>query len=118
MPIYSRVVTAVSAVVTAVSAVVLAVVVMSGNATVRVEQLRTFDRLELSNTVWDQVRERYPDSGVGGWSRDDPPCPGSVAIKEGVRFACTFENDGKKRTVPVYVKDTYSGEVEVSAPTP
>jgi hypothetical protein len=85
-----------------------------------VEQLRTFDRKELSRDVYDLAMERYPDSGVSGWTGDLPPCPGSVAIKEGVTFTCTFTSTktGQKARVRVVVKDTFSGELEVAAPTP
>ena len=120
MPISLRAVTAVSTAVTAVCAVAVASYLISTDVTVRVEQLRTFDRKELSRDVYDQVVERYPNSGVNGWSADLPPCPGSVAVKEGVTFTCTFtfSKTGTTHKVRVVVKDTYSGELEVSAPTP
>ncbi|MDT7785516.1 MAG: hypothetical protein QOF58_3935 [Pseudonocardiales bacterium] len=120
MPISLRAVTALSTTVTAVCAVAVAVHLISTDMTVRVEQLRTFDSVELSSNVADLVREQYPDSGVNGWSRDFPPCTGSVAIKEGVTFTCTFTSskDGRKKKVRVVVKDTFSGELEVGAPTP
>ena len=120
MPIYLRVTMALSAVVTAVCAVVLTVAVLSGNATVQLEQLRTFDRMELSDKVFDQLREQHPDSGITGWSGGDSsaPCPGHIAIKEGVTFTCTFIDDGRERKVRVHIKDTDSGDLEVGPPSP
>ncbi|MCC8249590.1 DUF4333 domain-containing protein [Saccharothrix luteola] len=120
MPIYLRVTMALSAVVTAVCAVVLTVAVLSGNATVRLEQLRTFDRMELSHKVFDQLHEQHPDTGITGWSggEDSAPCPGHIAIKEGVTFTCTFIDDGRERKVRVYIKDTDSGDLEVGPPSP
>lgn len=120
MPITLRAVTAVSTAVTAVCAVAVAFHLILTDVTVRVEQLRTFDRKELSSDVYDQVMERYPHSGVTGWTGDSPPCPGSVAIKEGATFTCTFTvtKSGQRAKVRVVVKDTYSGELEVAAPTP
>ena len=120
MQTYLRAVTALSAVVTAACAVAVAFHLISTDMTVRVEQLRTFDRMELSREVYALVSKQYPNSGLGGWSSDAPPCPPSVAIKEGVTFTCTFTyaDNGKGKKVPVLVKDTFSGELEVGAPTP
>lgn len=118
MQTYSHAVTALSAVVTAACAVAVAFHLISTDMTVRVEQVRTFDRVELSGEVYDLVVEQYPNAGLGGWSGNEPPCPPSVAIKEGVTFTCTFTNNGKKKKVPVLVKDTYSGKLEVGAPAP
>ncbi|MFD0202588.1 MULTISPECIES: DUF4333 domain-containing protein [Saccharothrix] len=119
MQMLLRAVTAASAVVTAVCAVVVAVVVVSGNATVRVDNLRTFDRMELSSAVYDLARDRYPGWGVSGWSGgpNNAPCPGYVAIREGTTFTCTFEDEGKQWTVPGHVKDSYGGGLEVGEPT-
>lgn len=118
MPIYLRVTMALSAVVTAVCAVVLTVAVLSGNATVRVENLRTFEPVDLSGEVLDLLGERYPGSGVSGFDHDAPPCPASVAIKEGVTFTCTFRGEsGRRMDVAVRVTDTYSGALEVGEPT-
>lgn len=120
MQTYSRAVTALSAAVTAACAVAVAFHLISTDMTVRVEQVRTFDRVELSREVYDLMVEQYPNSGLDGWSSDALPCPPSVAIKEGVTFTCTFTytKDGQKKKVPVLVKDTYSGELEVGAPAP
>jgi len=119
MQIFLRAATALSAVVTAACAVVVAVVVVSGNATVRVDQLRTFDRVELSAEVFDLTREQFPDWEVHGWSGsgNGAPCPGHIAIREGTTFTCTFTEDNQDHEVPVRVKDSYSGELEVGAPT-
>lgn len=116
MPIFLRAVTALSTAVTAICAVTVAVLLISTNMTVRVEQLRTFDRAELSKEVMDLVVEQHPNSSIG-WS-GTPPCPPSVAIQEGVKFTCAFTSNGQKKKVPVLVKDTYSGELEISAPAP
>lgn len=114
MPTFLRAATALSAVVTALCAVVLTVVVVSGHATVPVEQLRTFDQAVLADTVFDQVWEKYPDSGISG----PRTCPGHVAVKEDVTFTCTFGESRNAKKVRVRVVDTYSGELEVGAPTP
>ncbi|MEU4444553.1 DUF4333 domain-containing protein [Actinosynnema sp. NPDC050801] len=115
MSSFLRLTTAVSTAVLAVCAVVVTVHLLSGGA-VRVEQLRTFDALELSTSVAARVKEQYPGTGLD-WTSSPPPCPASVAIKEGVTFTCTFRDDDKSRQVRVVVKDTLSGELEVSAPT-
>ncbi|GAB2971266.1 DUF4333 domain-containing protein [Saccharothrix stipae] len=116
MSSFLRLTTAVSTAVLAVCAVVVTVHLLSGGAVVRVEQLRTFDALELSTSVAARVKEQYPGTGLD-WTSSPPPCPASVAIKEGVTFTCTFRDDDKSRKVRVVVKDTLSGELEVGAPT-
>lgn len=118
MQMFLRAVTALSAVVTAACAVIVAVVVVSGNATVQVDNLRTFDRMELSSEVFDLGRARHPGWRVSGWSGgpNNAPCPGYVAIREGTTFTCTFEDEGKKWTVRGHVKDSYGGELEVDEP--
>ncbi|WP_367135714.1 DUF4333 domain-containing protein [Saccharothrix sp. HUAS TT1] len=97
---------------------ILTIALISGNASVRVEQLRTFDRVELSNAVLDLVVEQHPDSGISSFSHSSLPCPASVAVKSGVKFTCAFAGEGGlKKKVPVTVKDTYSAELEIGAPT-
>jgi hypothetical protein len=118
MSTFLRAVTALSAAVTAVCAVVLTLHLTLADSSVRVEQLRTFDAVSLSRTVFNALAERRTGLGLT-MNSDNPPCPATVAIKEGVRFTCTFTiHDGTKMTVPAIVKDTYSGELEVGTPTP
>ncbi len=116
MPTSLRLVVVLSTAVTAICATVLTIALISGNASVRLEQLRTFDRLELSAAVLDLVVDQYPDSGINGFDHGSPPCPASVAIRSGVTFTCTFMGNGLERKVPVTVKDTYSAELEIGAP--
>ncbi|NUT53092.1 MAG: DUF4333 domain-containing protein [Saccharothrix sp.] len=121
MPTFLRAVTALAAAVTAVCAVVLTLHLTSADAGVRVDQLRTFDNRELTYRVYHLYVDKYPGSGLSLTSSVDMPmdeCPVGVAIKEGVTFTCAFDGPGGKVEVRVTVKDSYSGELDVSMATP
>jgi hypothetical protein len=118
---FLRAATALATVVTAVCAVVLTLHLTSADTAVRVDQLRTFDSKELTYRVYRLVTEQYPGTGLSLSSTEGMPmveCPIGVAIKEGVTFTCTFNAHSGRRKVRVFVKDAYSGELEVSEPTP
>lgn len=101
----------VSSVVVAVCAVVLTVAALTGGLVVH--RPMTFDSAELAKRVHKVLLERHDLGGTSG----SMSCPQNVAIEDGTAFGCSFEHNGKLKTVRVVVSDTESSALEVERPS-
>lgn len=79
-------------------------------ATGAFEQTRTFDASIVSQDVAKILSTRFGLSDV-----DAVTCPGSVDVREGVEFECTFVSGGAPASVPVLVLND-SGQYRVGGP--